>query len=128
MFKLPSDFEKNDFVGKFLAEIGLGIGTISLNFRKASQLGPDSESFVTLHADFSCCVVGAEQSCLASEPVTASVLTAFLNADVTDFTVDDRFAFRICFGQLGEVRGPQHPDGFESFAILIPGKAEIVGP
>lgn len=128
MFKLPPDFERSDFVGKYLAEIGVGIGTVSLNFRKLGLSGLDAISCVTMHGDFSCCIEGVEHWGRASDPGTATELTIFLNLDVTDFMADDCFAFRIRFGQAGEIRVPQDSEEFESFEILIPGKAEINGP
>jgi hypothetical protein len=128
MFKLPMDFDIGDFVGKHLTEVGVGIGTVALNFTKPAPPGLESKSCVTLHGNYSCYITGSEHLGRASEPATATELTAFLNFEVTDFNVDDHFALRICFGQVGEIRVAQDPDEFESFAIRVPGKLEIVGP
>lgn len=128
MFKFPSDFEKTDFVGTYLAEICLGVGTVALKFGKTSRSACDAITSLALHGKYSCIVSGVEHSCRASEPMSAIVLTVFLNSDVTDLSFDDRFAVKICFGETGAIYVYQDASEFESFAISIPGKLEIVGP
>ena len=124
MFILPDDFDVDDFRGKFLSEVGLGIGTISLNFDSAGGPGSSKPAHVTMHAMFEFAFDGGVKAGYASDPITAAGLSRFLNQDVLDFCSDTDFALRIGFGEVGEIRIPQE-GSWESFSIRVAGRDTI---
>ena len=114
--------DRADFVGRYLSEIGLGIGSVSL--RLVNLGGPGATSIVTvvISGQFLLGVNGKNYLGVAPAPELAIVLSSLLNESISDVGVDEMSQVRIAFGpdRFLEI----HPDtnGFESATINIPGK------
>ena len=123
MYDLPDDFNPAVFVGGHHEMISFGVGTIHLEFELNPNPTPGngihasivSQGHITLYLPEgkSHVEVGAYAS--------ISKLGVLLNESVTKASVTGRQSIRIEFGNDVAVELDDDGDGFESYAIYLPG-------
>lgn len=121
-----NSIDHTDFVGRYLAEIGLGVGTISLRLATSGGPGASSAVVVVISGEFSLTIDGHDYSGRAPAPELAMAVSTLLNESITEVTIDERSRARFTFGPNRFIEIHPDPSGFESATINIPGKNTFV--
>ena len=117
--------DRVDFVGRYLAEIGLGAGTISLRLANLGRPGATSMVLVVISAPV-VLHVGGTRSELAPTPESVSALSPLLNEDITDVQLDGNSRIHIEFGPGRFIEICSDPNGLETASVSVPGKEGLV--
>lgn len=123
---LRSSIDRTDFIGRYLAEVGFGVGTISLRLASSGQPGASSMAVIVISGQLSVTINGSNCIGDAPAPELAVVISKLLNESITEVNVDEMSCVCIVFGADRCMKICPDPNGFESATISIPGKDVLV--
>lgn len=126
MNSLRQRVQREDLIGSYLAEIGLGAGSLALRLLKPSaRAGLSTKADVVISG---IAILRTENQCyqLESSSTSVTALVPLLNADVTDVHFERNESVRIYFGANLAVEICRDAAGFESASIRVPGRDVLV--
>lgn len=126
MHGLPSDFDPQTIVGRYLAKISFGKGSVHLNLERALTIGKSDLLSIVIVGHYSYVISGETFEGNGAEPLSGVKLVALLNNDVTEASVIGRGDILIEFGVNNRLHVMEDDSGFESYTMYFPGEQEIV--
>ena len=125
MYRMPTDFDPGVLTAKYLAKLSFGQSTVHLELARAAGPGQSDLVSVVIFGRYIYEIAGATYEANASQPSSGTKLVALLNQDVSGAKVINGSDLSIEFGSGNRVLVKEDPR-FESYAIYLPGQAEIV--
>lgn len=116
---------REDLVGRYVAEIGLGAGTVSLRLAGLGRPGTASTALVVISASAVLHMTNQDHE-LAPTPASVTALAPLLNEDVTDAQIDADSRVCIYFGADRFIEICRDANGLESASINVPGRDGLV--
>jgi len=123
MLDLPDNFDPVVFVGGHLSRVSFGVGTIHLDFELSSNPSPGNSIHASIvsQANMSLYLPEGRYDVRVGAYANIAKLGVLLNESVTKASVTGRQSIRIEFGTNVAVELDDAGDGFESYAIYLPG-------
>ena len=126
MYGLPSDFNPQTIVGRYLAKISFGKGSMHLDLERNLAMGKSDLLSLVIVGRYSYVISGEAYEGNGAEPSSGVKLVALLNKDVTEANVIGRGDLLIGFGLDNRLHVREDDSGFESYTMYFPGEQEIV--
>lgn len=126
MHGLPQDFEPHSLEGYALVMIGLGTGTLVLNFSRSLQEQSSAEMRISIGSEFEYVADGVGGTANPANPAEGARLVSFLNRDITKCSVIDEDGLNLYFGSADFIGLRADRSGFESYTIFLEGTLPIV--
>lgn len=126
MYGLPLDFDPQVMVGRYLAKIAFGRGSLHLDLDRVSSIGKSDLLRIVITGHYSFVIAGVAFEGNASEPISGVQLVTLLNNDVTESKGIGNGDLLIGFGHDNQLHIKEDDSGFESYAIYLPGEQEII--
>lgn len=121
------EIDRADFVGKYLTEICLGIGSPVLNFSTPGQPGEGGTiSTIAVYGKFALILDGDAYAATAPAPDLAGKISKLLNEDVTDISINTVSGIKLFFGLTRILEIPPDPAGFENASVNVRGKNPLL--
>lgn len=126
MYGLPLDFDPHVIVGRYLAKISFGRGSLHLDFDRVLAIEKSDLLSIVIVGYYSYAIADKTFEGNASEPFSGVNLVALLNNDITEAKIIGRGDFLIGFGLGNWLHIKEDDSNFESYTIHLPGEQEIV--
>lgn len=126
MYGLPSDFDPQTIVGRYLAKVSFGKGSLHLDLERNLTIGKTDLLSIVIVGRYSYVISGEKFEGNAAEPLSGVQLVSFLNNDVTETSVIGRGDLLIKFGHDKQLHVIEDDSGYESYTLYFPGEQEIV--
>ena len=126
MYGLPLDFDPQKIVGRYLAKVSFGKGSVHLEFERNLTIGKSDLLSIVIIGRYSYVISGEAFEGIAAEPLTGVKLVMLLNGDVMTAKVIGRGGLVVEFGPNDRLHLMEDDTGFESYTMYFPGEDAIV--
>lgn len=126
MYGLPPDFDPQTLVGRYLAKVGYGKGSLHLELERNLTIGKADLLSIVIVGQYSYVISGKKYEGNAAEPLSGTHLVSLLNEDVTEASVIGRGDLLMEFGRNNQLHLIEDDSGYESYTMYFPGEQEIV--
>lgn len=126
MYGLPSDFDPQTIVGRYIARVSFGKGSLHLDLERNLAIGKSDLLTIVIVGHYSYVVSGEAFEGAGSEPLSGVKLVLLLNKDVTEASVIGCGDLLIDFGLDNRLHIREDDSGFESYTMYFPDEHEIV--